>query len=104
MKEHNSVILMSFECARRGKKKVFACCNVQNEVRRPSMTDSGGQDGAFGGANTGQKEPKRGVKSPHSGGQDRGGAEPEDQGPKREDTNYSKIVVIAVKLATVCIS
>ena len=84
MKEHNSVILMSFECARRGKKKVFACCNVQNEVRRPSMTDSGGQDGAFGGANTGRGGAKRGSQSPHSGAQDKGDVEPKDQGPKRE--------------------
>ena len=63
MKEHNSVILMSFECARRGKEK-NACCNVQNEVRRPSMTDSGGQDGVFRGANTGHGGPKRASSLP----------------------------------------
>ena len=78
---------MLFECTRRGEKGVSASCNVQNEVPRPTWTDSGGQDGAFGGANTGRGGPKRGVKSPHSGAQDKGDAEPEEQGPKREGPN-----------------
>ena len=44
------------------------------------------------------------VKSPQSGGQDKGDAEPKEQGPKREGPNQAKIVVITVKLAKVCIS
>ena len=43
-------------------------------------------------------------QSSHSGPQDRGDAEPEDQGPKREGPNKSKIVVIAMKPEKVCIS
>ena len=58
-------------CKKR-KKKVFVCCNVQNEVRTPSMTDSGGQDGAFGGANTGQKGPKGGFNLPIPGPKTKG--------------------------------
>ena len=78
---------MAFECARRGEEGVSASCNAQNEVPRPSWTDSGGQDGAFGGANTGQEGPKRGSNLAIPGAKDRGGAEPEDQGPKRKGPN-----------------
>ena len=84
MKEHNSVILMSFECARRGKKKVFACCNVQNEVRRPSMTDSAGQDGVFRGASTGQEGPKRGSKLPIPGTKTGGKQNQRTKAPKEK--------------------
>ena len=71
----------------KGGGGVSASWRSQNGVSRPSWTGSGGQDGVFGRANTGQEGPERGVKSPHSGGQDRGGAEPKDQGPKREGPN-----------------
>ena len=72
MNEHNSVILMSFECARRGEKGVSASCNVQNEVPGPSWTDSGGQDGVFGRANTGQEGPEGGSNLPIPGAKTEG--------------------------------
>ena len=56
--------MYAFESPKRGEEGVSASCNVQNEVRRPSMRDSGGQDGAFGGAITGQEGPEGGSNLP----------------------------------------
>ena len=73
---------MSFECARRGKKKVFACCNVQNEVRRPSMTDSGGQDGVSGGQIRAKRGPKGGSNHPILGAKTEGVQNQRTKAPK----------------------
>ncbi len=79
--------MYAFECARGEEKDVSASCSIQNEVSRPSWTVSGSQDGVFEGGKYGPKGARRGVQSPHFGGHDKGGAEPEDQGPKRESPN-----------------
>ena len=44
----------------KGGGGVSASWRSQNGVSRPSWTDSGGQDGVFGGANTGQEGPEGG--------------------------------------------
>ena len=82
MNEQISVIVMSFECARRREKGVSASCNIQNEVSRPSWTDSGGQDGAFGGAKTGQEGPEGGSNLPIPGSKTEGVQNQRSKAPK----------------------
>ena len=102
MNEHNSVILMSFECARKGEKGVSAFCNVQNDVPRPTWTDSGVQDGAFGGANTAQEGPERGSNLPIPGAKTEGVQNQRSKAAKERVQINRKSS--SVKLAKVCIS
>ena len=66
-------MLYAFECARRRK----------NEVQKPSWTQSGGQDGVFKGANTGQEGPKRGSKLPIPGAKTEGMQNQRTKAPKK---------------------
>ena len=67
-----ATMLYAFECARRRK----------NEVQKPSWTHSGGQDGVFRGANTGQGGAKRGSNLPIPGAKTEGMKNQRTKAPK----------------------
>ena len=66
----------------KGGGGVSASWRSQNEVPRPSWTDSGGQDAAFGGANTSQEGPEGGSNLPIPGAKTNGMQDQKANAPK----------------------
>ena len=66
----------------KGGGGVSASWRSQNGVSRPSWTGSGGQDGVFERANTGQEGPKRGSNLPIPGAKTEGKQNQRTKAPK----------------------
>ena len=79
-------MFFDFEGLDFGAERVDFSVVFSKALWRGTFFNFGSNSGPNGRPNESQKMPK-GVKSPQSGGQNRGDAEPEDQGPKREGAN-----------------